>query len=367
MLLKRKDYEKYACIKRVAELRLGIKTIFATANKLTNPRFDSQNASNIALKYNLKRQGTNHILGLENFASLRPAQGSAPNTIVIGADVTHPGANSSPGTPSVAAVVGNTDDEFMHFPGSMRLQRGRKEFIIELGDMVKERLIDWAMEHNRTLPRRMLFYRDGVSETQYQKLRDYEIAQIQKAYNWAREYLNWLNNGCPTAGAPPPLVNITPAVPLHPPHLNQGHAMDSFRDPWPPVLPKAQTNTDDREEEDDEFADNSTQTEPFSLTYVVVGKRHNTRFYPLNAPIPQNVPGNSPQRPMRNGNVHPGLVIDQVITHPHSLDFYLQSHDPIHGTGRSAHYFVLQNEMALSTAELQNVVSLSNFLPKRSN
>ncbi|KAK3711187.1 hypothetical protein LTR37_009780 [Vermiconidia calcicola] len=348
VLLDDKHFEVYACIKRMAELHLGMKTIFCTTDK---KNFNPQNGSNIALKYNLKGRGTNHVLGATDFGALRPtAANGNVDTIVIGADVTHPGAGCSPGTPSIACVVGSTDNDFMHFPGSMRLQRGRKEYIIELGDMVKERLLDWAANHGGQLPRRMLFYRDGVAESQYQKLRSFEMPQIQKAYNWAREYLSWDQQA---PGAPLPLQTLTPAVQGRQPHPNQGFAMDPHRDPWPPVSTTTGANNDDDE---DEFDDRTGLREPYDLTYVVVGKRHNTRFYPLNINDKVHKPDKqNPNQTVAHWNVRPGLVIDRVITHPHSFDFYLQSHDPLHGTGRSAHYFVLRNNMQLTTTELQEV------------
>lgn len=324
VILKQKDQAKYPLIKRAAELRFGIKTVFAVAERggqNTRP-FDPESGANIALKYNLKGNGCNHYLADEEFKSLRAISANssaAPvaDTIVLGADVTHPGRGATEGTPSIAAVVGSTDDAFMHFPGSMRLQRARKEEISELGDMVKERLIDWAEKHDDTLPKRVLFYRDGVSESQYGKMRTYEITQIQKAFNWAREYLDWKAQG------------------------NTG-VLDAHRNPWP--QPRATTTDDD----DLEFADDTGHDIPFKLTYVVVGKRHNTRFYPL--------PNATTDEKTRSGNVLPGLVVDQIVTHPLSFDFYLQSHNPLKGTGRSAHYFCLTNEMGLSTAELQKVV-----------
>ena len=312
-----KEYDLYSYIKRVAELQLGIHTIFVTLNKAN---FDYQRCSNIALKYNLKLSQATHALGVTNFRALL-SDNSNCDTIVIGADVTHPGKASSEGTPSIAAVVGNTDDNFMHFPGSMRLQRSRKEFIIELGDMVKERLLDWAEKHNGRLPRRVLFYRDGVADTQYAKLRSYEIPQIQQAFNWAQEYLDFRAD-------PANDVNKT---------------LDASRNPWPQVDNSGKR----RDSQDDLFKGPAEPNVDFELTYVVVGKRHNTRFFPHDG-----------KKKLPRGNVTPGLVVDQVITHPVSLDFYLQSHNPIMGTGRSAHYFVLQNNMRLSTAQIQEVVSL---------
>lgn len=43
-------------------------------------------------------------------------------TMMVGIDVTHAGPTSKPGTPSIAAVVANSDDSFVQFPASMRIQ-----------------------------------------------------------------------------------------------------------------------------------------------------------------------------------------------------------------------------------------------------
>jgi len=43
--------------------------------------------------------------------------------MMVGIDVTHAGANARSGTPSIAAVVANTDDSFSQFPASMRMQK----------------------------------------------------------------------------------------------------------------------------------------------------------------------------------------------------------------------------------------------------
>ncbi|KXT15726.1 hypothetical protein AC579_1559 [Pseudocercospora musae] len=271
--------------------------------------------------FNLTRTASHDHLLSRNLRTLQSALIDQKDTIVIGADVTHPPASASPGMPSIAAVVGNTDPMFMHFPGSMRLQRARQEEIAELGDMVKERLIDWAEKHGGRLPRNMLFYRDGVCESQYDRLRDYEIPQIQKAYNWAREYIDWSKQD-----------------------LSAGAVLDQQRHPWPRPAPPT------KDDNSISFEDTTGFSEPFNLTYVVVGKRHNTRFFAVNSKDRADNRFNT-----TCDNVRPGLVVDQVITHPHSLDFYLQSHKPIAGTGRSAHYFTLQNDMRFSADELQRV------------
>lgn len=48
-------------------------------------------------------------------------------TMMVGIDVTHPGPNSREGTPSIAAVVANIDDNFVQFPASLRIQQHSKK------------------------------------------------------------------------------------------------------------------------------------------------------------------------------------------------------------------------------------------------
>ena len=59
----------------------------------------------------------------------------------------------------------------------------------------------------------------------------------------------------------------------------------------------------------------------------------------------------------KNGNCKPGTLVDTAITSPYFQDFYLQSHDGIKGTAKSAHYFVLENEMGKPERVWQEFVS----------
>lgn len=297
-LIPQKDYDLYAMIKRVADLRMGINTTCLVANSRvvkfqSNDSKSVQHCANVGLKLNLKDEsGINHYIDRAKFTELftRPDDACQPicDTIVIGADVTHPVGHCAPGCPSIAAVVGSVDDNFATFPGSMRLQRGRQEIITDLADMVKERLIDWADKHEGRLPGMMLFYRDGVGENQFETVREKEISQVQQAYDMAYKYFN-----------------------------KESYATG-------PGKKESQY--------------------PFKVTFIIVGKRHNTRFFPQS--WKDGIP---------NGNLKPGLVVDQVITHPYITDFYLMSHAAIQGTGKPAHYFVLKNGMALSSDRLQEI------------
>lgn len=102
------------------------------------------------------------------------------------------------------------------------------------------------------------------------------------------------------------------------------------------------------------FADLCTKlkrTETLKLTFVVVGKRHHTRFYPTAAKDTTNL-----LRGKDNSNLQPGLYVDRNVTDPARFNFYLQSHQAIQGTARSAHYHVLVDEIGFGNGkDLPNV------------
>ncbi|XP_023211215.1 protein argonaute-2-like [Centruroides sculpturatus] len=81
------------------------------------------------------------------------------------------------------------------------------------------------------------------------------------------------------------------------------------------------------------------------ITYIVVGKRHHTRM----------MPKNYNDRVGKAGNVPPGTIIDNGITHPTDFDFFLCSHYGIQGTSRPAHYTVLWDDNDFSSDELQKL------------
>jgi hypothetical protein len=73
------------------------------------------------------------------------------------------------------------------------------------------------------------------------------------------------------------------------------------------------------------------------LTYIVVGKRHNVRFYPAQA--------SQGKWDERTGNCVAGTVVDRGITDPHLWEFYLQAHGVLQGTGKFAHYVAIVDEI----------------------
>lgn len=90
------------------------------------------------------------------------------------------------------------------------------------------------------------------------------------------------------------------------------------------------------------------------LTFVVVKKRHHTRFFMLDS---------------RNQtvNVPPGLVVDTDIVHPGQFSFFLNSHKALQGTNRPALYHVLYDEIKFTADELQLLTYYLCFTDPRSS
>jgi len=70
------------------------------------------------------------------------------------------------------------------------------------------------------------------------------------------------------------------------------------------------------------------------ITLIVVGKRHNTRFFPTKEQDSDN-----------SSNPRNGTVVDRGVTEARNWEFFLQAHTALKGTARPAHYFIVLDEI----------------------
>ncbi|EXJ79288.1 hypothetical protein A1O3_08790 [Capronia epimyces CBS 606.96] len=260
VILPAKNQEMYKRFKYVCDIKEGIINVCVVAAKFV--RQDAQTFANVALKINLKLGGRNQALDPAKLGLI--AEGK---TMVVGLDVTHPSPGSSPDAPSVVAIVASVDRLLAQWPAKLAVQDGRKEMVSNLKALMKSRLGLWSDSNNGQLPDKILLYRDGVSEGQYQLVLDSELPHIRAA----------------------------------------------CREMYP--------------------ADHTRQGLPL-ITIIVVGKRHNTRFYPTTL-----------AQADRKGNPQNGTVVDRGVTEARNWDFFMQAHSAIQGTARPAHYYVVHDEI----------------------
>ncbi|KAJ7434908.1 argonaute-like protein, partial [Mycena galericulata] len=186
----------YRSIKHWGDVKRGLVTQCIRENTCSMQRThlqpEAQIWSNIAHKVNAKLGGIN-VIPDTSALSLPggvPLLGDPQNgTLVIGADVTHPPAGGT-AQPSTAAVVGSVDAHASKYVATLHMQAERQEMILNLHDMTMYLLTRYmryrrqnenvAAEHEA--PKRIIFYRDGVSaQGQFQAVIDKELPLIKKA------------------------------------------------------------------------------------------------------------------------------------------------------------------------------------------
>jgi eukaryotic translation initiation factor 2C len=86
----------------------------------------SQYMANVIMKANLKLEGGHHTVQLAGDQKSK-IQGTLQGTLVLGADLTHPGPGPLIGCPFIDTIVGSVDSAATKFRGSMRLQHTCKK------------------------------------------------------------------------------------------------------------------------------------------------------------------------------------------------------------------------------------------------
>ncbi|KAI9893497.1 MAG: hypothetical protein M1814_006794 [Vezdaea aestivalis] len=87
--------------------------------------------------------------------------------------------------------------------------------------------------------------------------------------------------------------------------------------------------------------------ENVKISFIIVGKRHHTRFYPIN----------NTNHDDRNSSTKPGTIVDRGVTAERGWDFFLQPHSCGMGTARPAHYVIVHDEIKMGVHDLETFVS----------
>ncbi|KAJ8920698.1 hypothetical protein NQ315_004837 [Exocentrus adspersus] len=161
---------QYSYVKTAAEINVGCLTQCVKGKTLF--KMNPQTAGNILLKVNSKLNGTNHFL------NTRPPIMNKP-CMIMGADVTHPSPEAK-NIPSVAAVTASHDPKAFKYNICWRLQPPKVEIIEDLEAIAIEQL-KYFYQETRVKPERIVFFRDGVSEGQFEQVRRAEIRAIRSA------------------------------------------------------------------------------------------------------------------------------------------------------------------------------------------
>ncbi|KAF8992551.1 argonaute-like protein [Cyathus striatus] len=173
----------YTAVKHFGDIVMGVATQCLKSGKCF--RAKPQYYANVCLKINVKLGGINAI---PDPASVPVLSDPSFPTIVMGADVIHP-APGADGRPSFAALVANVDSNNSKYIAASRVQASRQEMIDDLQAMSKHvlsmymgyRQLQEKKPVGNTAPKRIIFYRDGVSEGQFKQVLEQELPCIQRA------------------------------------------------------------------------------------------------------------------------------------------------------------------------------------------
>jgi len=92
------------------------------------------------------------------------------------------------------------------------------------------------------------------------------------------------------------------------------------------------------------------------LSCLVVQKRHKVRFM-------RKEPHQGRKGP--DYNIQPGTVVDSEVTHPRDFSFYIAPHKAIQGTSRTAHIYMIYDEINFSQDQAQAMVHALSYLSPR--
>lgn len=171
----------YNAVKHFGDITFGIPTQCLKSQSCKKAR--PQYWNNVLLKVNVKLGGINVIPDPSSLAAEALTDPANP-TIVMGADVMHapPGVNR----PSYSAIIGSVDSHTAKYVGTSRAQTGRREIINDMQEMCETILREYRdykvnIEKKEFGLSRLIFYRDGVSESEFKQVLEIELPMIKTA------------------------------------------------------------------------------------------------------------------------------------------------------------------------------------------
>ncbi|KAI3763986.1 hypothetical protein L2E82_13984 [Cichorium intybus] len=210
-------HDGYKHLKWVSETKIGVITQCCLSYNAF--KANDQFLANLGMKINAKLGGSNVEL-IERF----PRLNGSDNFMFIGADVNHP-APSNDSSPSVAAVVGSVNTAATRYAARVSPQKHRKEEIVNFGSLCVD-LVNTYYTVNGVKPDKIIVFRDGVSDGQFDMVLNKEMVDMKKAlytdsYRPAITFVVaqkrhttrlFLNNGNEVGNVPPGTVVDTTIV-----------------------------------------------------------------------------------------------------------------------------------------------------------
>ncbi|KAI9179859.1 Protein argonaute-2 [Blastocladiella emersonii ATCC 22665] len=187
VILPRKETALYAEIKRVGDIELGVPTQCLVQAKIE--RANEQYWANVVLKVNVKVLGAGAAVPATTNFSLAQSKyiGAGESVMLVGADVSHPSPGA--GHASIASMVATMDPKCAgRYSAEVRAQPSRQEEIADVRGMFAALLRRYYLANKNTFPKKIIVYRDGVSEGQFDIVLKGELEGIRSVLKKAGAY-----------------------------------------------------------------------------------------------------------------------------------------------------------------------------------
>jgi eukaryotic translation initiation factor 2C len=177
-VISQQDSYLYNKMKALGDVQYGVHTQCILSKNAKGNKLNPQLIGNVLLKINAKLHGINNQVKTKTENGIM----SEP-TLILGADVTHP----SPGSngPSIAALVGSMNKSASKYQCEIQVQTHRQEMIGSKNDPYLEemttKILKGFFKETAQKPRHIIYYRDGVSEGQFDEIMTTELRQIHEA------------------------------------------------------------------------------------------------------------------------------------------------------------------------------------------
>ncbi|KAK7303519.1 hypothetical protein RJT34_14426 [Clitoria ternatea] len=164
----------YKYLKWISETKVGIVTQCCLSHSANDG--EDKFYTNLALKINAKLGGSN--VELSNRLPYFEGEG---HVMFLGADVNHPGSQDTR-SPSIAAVVATVNWPAVNrYAARVCPQYNRSEKILNFGEMCLE-LVACYRRINGIRPERIVIFRDGVSEYQFDMVLNEELLDLKRVF-----------------------------------------------------------------------------------------------------------------------------------------------------------------------------------------
>lgn len=181
-ILQNTSAQFYAQVKRIGDTVFGVATQCVQLKNALQPK--KQFYANLCMKINVKLGGINTLLSTtpsHNHNNRKNILYSDTPTMILGADICHAIHKDASFTESICSLVGSIDKSMTRFTSSTTLQSPGANHIEHLSTMMTKVLKSFQTVNKGTLPSRIVFYRNGISENHAEQTREIEIGLLKES------------------------------------------------------------------------------------------------------------------------------------------------------------------------------------------